>query len=240
MDHEELKHKRIGVLLGGLSAEREVSLETGTAVEQALRGVEEDAGILGRIAARRMVRDHDRDPDRREDRHGHERCDERPHRDILPRRTHCDRRSPAAFQVPAASSRMGLAIGDDRAVPVAPEDRGGQIRGDRPLQEPPEGRTLTGSADEHDDLARGEDRRRPQGDRPVADRALDDLVLYSLAPADLNVLLRASADRAWLKEQASLYVQRPVAAAHGDVPPTGSTTSPPIGNGCGRNSNAFV
>lgn len=54
--------------------------------------------------------------------------------------------------------------------------------------------------------------RRP---RSATVRALTDLVLYSLAPADLNVLLRASADRAWLKEQASVYVQRPIAAAQG-------------------------
>ena len=37
MDREQLKTKRIGVLLGGHSAEREVSLETGRAVDAALR-----------------------------------------------------------------------------------------------------------------------------------------------------------------------------------------------------------
>jgi len=37
MDRDQLKTKRIGVLLGGLSAEREVSLQTGAAVDAALR-----------------------------------------------------------------------------------------------------------------------------------------------------------------------------------------------------------
>ncbi len=36
---EELKRKRVGVLLGGLSSEREVSLRTGAAVAKALRGL---------------------------------------------------------------------------------------------------------------------------------------------------------------------------------------------------------
>jgi D-alanine-D-alanine ligase len=35
----EMKNKRIGVLFGGLSVEREVSIRTGTAVSQALRGL---------------------------------------------------------------------------------------------------------------------------------------------------------------------------------------------------------
>ncbi len=49
MTREELKKKRIGVLMGGLSAEREISLRTGRAISQALqtsgyRVVEIDAG----------------------------------------------------------------------------------------------------------------------------------------------------------------------------------------------------
>jgi D-alanine-D-alanine ligase len=36
---DELKRKRVGVLLGGLSSEREVSLRTGAAVSKALRGL---------------------------------------------------------------------------------------------------------------------------------------------------------------------------------------------------------
>ncbi|AGC47464.1 D-alanine--D-alanine ligase [Myxococcus stipitatus DSM 14675] len=36
---DELKHKRVGVLYGGLSAEREVSLRTGAAVAEALRSL---------------------------------------------------------------------------------------------------------------------------------------------------------------------------------------------------------
>ncbi len=51
--------------------------------------------------------------------------------------------------------------------------------------------------------------------RSATVRALSDLVLYSLAPADLNALLRASADRAWLNEQLSAYVQQPIATAQG-------------------------
>ena len=50
MTREELKTKKIGVLMGGLSAEREVSLRTGTAISQALRAcgykvVDIDAGV---------------------------------------------------------------------------------------------------------------------------------------------------------------------------------------------------
>jgi len=49
MTRSELKNKRIGVLMGGLSAEREVSLRTGKAISQALTGsgyqvVDIDAG----------------------------------------------------------------------------------------------------------------------------------------------------------------------------------------------------
>jgi D-alanine-D-alanine ligase len=39
---DELKRKRVGVLLGGLSSEREVSLRTGAAVAKALRGLGHD------------------------------------------------------------------------------------------------------------------------------------------------------------------------------------------------------
>jgi len=50
--------------------------------------------------------------------------------------------------------------------------------------------------------------------RSATVRAITDLVLYSLAPSDLNVLLRASADRAWLKDQVAVYyTPQPVAAA---------------------------
>jgi len=51
--------------------------------------------------------------------------------------------------------------------------------------------------------------------RSATVRAISDLVLYSLAPADLGALLRASADRAWLNEQTSAYVQQPIATAQG-------------------------
>ena len=39
LSQSELKKKRIGVLMGGLSAEREVSLRTGAAVSKALRSL---------------------------------------------------------------------------------------------------------------------------------------------------------------------------------------------------------
>ena len=50
MTGDELKTKRIGVLMGGLSAEREVSLSSGTAVHQALvaRGYDAIAVDVGR------------------------------------------------------------------------------------------------------------------------------------------------------------------------------------------------
>lgn len=56
MQREELREKRIGVLLGGLSAEREVSLESGRAILDALLGrgyhalpVDVDEGICRRL-----------------------------------------------------------------------------------------------------------------------------------------------------------------------------------------------
>jgi D-alanine-D-alanine ligase len=58
---DELKQKRVGVLLGGLSAEREVSLRSGAAVARALRGlghdvVEVDVGkdVPARLMAERV------------------------------------------------------------------------------------------------------------------------------------------------------------------------------------------
>ncbi len=58
---DELKQKRVGVLLGGLSAEREVSLNTGAAVARALRGlgldvVEVDVGkdVAARLVAEKV------------------------------------------------------------------------------------------------------------------------------------------------------------------------------------------
>jgi D-alanine-D-alanine ligase len=58
---EELRQKRVGVLLGGLSAEREVSLRTGAAVARALRGlgyevVEVDVGkdLPARLVAEKV------------------------------------------------------------------------------------------------------------------------------------------------------------------------------------------
>lgn len=52
--------------------------------------------------------------------------------------------------------------------------------------------------------------------RSATVRAITDLVLYSLAPADLGVLLRASGDRAWLKEQVAVYTApQPVVSGTG-------------------------
>ncbi len=61
MQREELKERRIGVLLGGLSAEREVSLESGRAVTDALRSrgyhalpVDVDESICRRLSEARI------------------------------------------------------------------------------------------------------------------------------------------------------------------------------------------
>jgi len=60
MDRDH-KGKRIGVLLGGMSAEREVSLETGAAVDAALRRrgyqtvqIDADRGLCGRLLAEKV------------------------------------------------------------------------------------------------------------------------------------------------------------------------------------------
>ena len=54
---EALKGKRVGVLMGGLSAEREVSLRTGAAVSKALRGLGYDVVDVdvGRDVARQLL-----------------------------------------------------------------------------------------------------------------------------------------------------------------------------------------
>ena len=54
---EELKRKRVGVLLGGLSSERDVSLRTGAAVAKALRGLGYDVVKLdvGKDLAARLT-----------------------------------------------------------------------------------------------------------------------------------------------------------------------------------------
>lgn len=59
MTIEELKTKKIGVLMGGLSAEREVSLKSGAAVHQALltRGYDAVAIDVGRDAAQILARE---------------------------------------------------------------------------------------------------------------------------------------------------------------------------------------
>ena len=59
MTREELKGKKIGVLMGGLSAEREVSLKSGAAVHRALldRGYAAVAVDVGRDLAQTLVRD---------------------------------------------------------------------------------------------------------------------------------------------------------------------------------------
>lgn len=59
MSKEELKTKRIGVLMGGLSAEREVSLKSGAAVHRALldRGYDALAIDVGRDLAQVLVRE---------------------------------------------------------------------------------------------------------------------------------------------------------------------------------------
>src|SRR5512135_3740552 len=58
---EELKKKRIGVLMGGMSAEREVSLMSGKAILEALQGlgyealaIEGDEKLPGRLEKNRM------------------------------------------------------------------------------------------------------------------------------------------------------------------------------------------
>ncbi|MEJ2200077.1 MAG: D-alanine--D-alanine ligase [Desulfuromonadaceae bacterium] len=57
MTRQELRKKKIGVLLGGLSAEREVSLRTGQAVHQALLGAGFQAVAIdaGRDLAQRLI-----------------------------------------------------------------------------------------------------------------------------------------------------------------------------------------
>ena len=50
MSPEDLKTKRIGVLMGGLSAEREVSLNSGRAVHAALIGLDIFVQIGGDFA----------------------------------------------------------------------------------------------------------------------------------------------------------------------------------------------
>lgn len=59
MTREELKTRKIGVLMGGLSAEREVSLKSGAAVHQALlaRGYDAVAIDVGRDAAQVLARE---------------------------------------------------------------------------------------------------------------------------------------------------------------------------------------
>ena len=59
MTGEELKKKKIGVLMGGLSAEREVSLKSGAAVHTALlaRGYDAVAIDVGRDAAQVLARE---------------------------------------------------------------------------------------------------------------------------------------------------------------------------------------
>ncbi len=59
MTREELKKKKIGVLMGGLSAEREVSLKSGAAVHQALlaRGYDAVAIDVGRDVAQALARE---------------------------------------------------------------------------------------------------------------------------------------------------------------------------------------
>src|SRR5512136_2448873 len=59
MNRDELKTKRIGVLLGGLSAEREVSLKSGAAVQRALaaRGYDAVAIDVGRDLAAVLVKE---------------------------------------------------------------------------------------------------------------------------------------------------------------------------------------
>ena len=54
-----MKTKKIGVLMGGLSAEREVSLKSGAAVHQALvdRGYDAVAIDVGRDLARVLARE---------------------------------------------------------------------------------------------------------------------------------------------------------------------------------------
>jgi D-alanine-D-alanine ligase len=57
LSKDELKRKRVGVLLGGLSSEREVSLRSGAAVAKALRGLGYDVVEIdvGRDLAARLV-----------------------------------------------------------------------------------------------------------------------------------------------------------------------------------------
>jgi D-alanine-D-alanine ligase len=59
MNREELKRKKIGVLMGGLSAEREVSLASGAAVHKALRARGYDAVAIdvGRDIAQLLVKE---------------------------------------------------------------------------------------------------------------------------------------------------------------------------------------
>jgi len=57
LSKDELKRKRVGVLLGGLSSEREVSLRSGAAVAKALRGLGYDVVEIdvGRDLAARLA-----------------------------------------------------------------------------------------------------------------------------------------------------------------------------------------
>jgi len=61
MTREELKKKRIGVLMGGMSAEREVSLMSGKAIRKALRDrgytafpVEADEALAQRLRRKKV------------------------------------------------------------------------------------------------------------------------------------------------------------------------------------------
>src|SRR5213078_1055905 len=80
-------------------------------------------------------------------------------------------------------SWVSLLVGEDRAPGVQAECCGRDHQIDPALEEPFERRALGAPADEHDGLARRQDRADAERHRPVADRALEDLVIGTILAA---------------------------------------------------------
>src|SRR5213078_1986475 len=78
-------------------------------------------------------------------------------------------------------SWVSLRVGEERAPGVQAECGGRDGGIDGAVEEPAERRAFGAAADEHDDLARRQDRPDAERHRPVADRALEDLVREDVA-----------------------------------------------------------
>src|SRR5216117_4309297 len=76
---------------------------------------------------------------------------------------------------------MSLRVHEEGAPGVQPERRGWHGGLDGTVEDPCQRHALGAAADEHDDLARLEDRPDAEGDGAVADRALEDLVGQDVA-----------------------------------------------------------